>query len=142
MNSHTLQHNQPSHNGHISFANNMPQQEIAGTVLAYTAPDEFYTARLNDFTNDILGDLADGWIRLFEPQPDYQGENPIWWPENITLMKPHRMLKHGKRAAALLLSKLTHRRQSHASPTATLREVRGIFQGHLKGRDTEHTASS
>jgi hypothetical protein len=72
--------------------------------------DEFYRSRLNDFTSDILGCLADRWIRLFEPQPDYHGINPVWWPETITWMSPRRMVKHGKRSAALLLSKLTGRR--------------------------------
>lgn len=97
---HALQHNQP-HNGHISFADSRPQQEFAGTVLPDPLPDKFYKARLNDFTRDICGDLADRWIGLFEPQLNYYGETPVWWPEGITLMSPRRMLKDGKTSFTL-----------------------------------------
>jgi hypothetical protein len=65
-------------------------------VAARPVQDEFYRARLNDFTSDILGELADRWIRLFEPQPNYRGNKMVWWPETITLMSPRLMVKRGK----------------------------------------------
>jgi hypothetical protein len=96
MSCHTSQYNQTSADGHISFTDSMPQQEVMRTVAAHPVQDELYRARLNDFTSDILGELADRWIRLFEPQPDYRGNNLVWWPETITMMSPRLMVKHGK----------------------------------------------
>lgn len=96
MSGHTSRPNRPSHDGHVSFAESMPQQEVTGTVLANPAPDELYRVRLNNFTSDILGAIADRLIGFLEPQLDYQGVIPVWWPANITFMGPRRMLKHGK----------------------------------------------
>jgi hypothetical protein len=104
MRYHTSQPNRPSHDGYNSFAESMLQQEVTGTVLASPVPDELYRVRLNNFTSDILGAIADGWIGLLAPQPDYQGTNPVWWPASITFMSPRRMLKHGKTTAILSTS--------------------------------------
>ncbi|KAL7648990.1 hypothetical protein ACMYSQ_012607 [Aspergillus niger] len=62
-------------------------------VAARPVQDDFYRARLNDFTSEILGELADTWIRLFEPQPNYRGKKFVWWPETITFMSPRQMVK-------------------------------------------------
>jgi hypothetical protein len=96
MSCFTTQDNQTSADGHISFTDSIPHAEITRIVAARPVPDEFYRARLNDFTSDILGELADRWIKLFEPQPDYRGNNLVWWPETITMMSPRLMVKHGK----------------------------------------------
>jgi hypothetical protein len=112
MNSHVFQDNQLSHHGYVSFEDSRtrPREGTARTVLTDSVSDEFLKARLNNFTSDILGDLADRWIGLFEPQLDYFGSNPVWWPDNITLMSPRRMVKRGKTPVTLPLSKLTRRR--------------------------------
>jgi hypothetical protein len=58
----------------------MPQQEFSGKVLANPATGESYRGQLENFISDILGDMADRWIGLFEPQLSYQGSIPEWWP--------------------------------------------------------------
>jgi hypothetical protein len=78
----------------------MPRRELTGAVLASPEP-ELYRVQLNNFTSDILGTLADRLIELLEPQLDYQGMNPLWWPADITFTRPGRMLKHGRVSAIL-----------------------------------------
>lgn len=70
MSSPSFQHNQPS-------------------------PARSYEDWLSDFTYDICGDLAYIWIGLFEPELKYSGPRPEWWPEDVNLMNPRRMLKRG-----------------------------------------------
>lgn len=95
MNHHTPQHNQPSHDGLVS-GDNRAQQQIAGTELAHTPPDKFYSAELNNFHRDILGALAERWIRLLEPQLDYCGTRSLSsliriWPTRSPAIMPPRI---------------------------------------------------
>jgi hypothetical protein len=48
--------------GHVSLGGNEPQQEITGTVLAHTVPDEFYRAQLSDFNRGVVRDLANRFM--------------------------------------------------------------------------------
>ncbi|KAJ5472094.1 hypothetical protein N7539_008663 [Penicillium diatomitis] len=54
---------------------------------------ESYEDWLSDFTYDICGDLAYSWIGLFEPELNYSGPRPAWWPGGVKLMNPRRLLK-------------------------------------------------
>lgn len=95
MHCHTYEHYRPSQS-EASSVGSMPQQEFPGKILANPSTDELYRVQLDSFTSDILRDIADRWIRLFEPQLSYQGPTPEWWPATITFMNPRHMLKHGK----------------------------------------------
>lgn len=101
MSFHISQHKQTPADGHTPLTDNIPQQQIMRMVAARPVQDDFYRARLNDFTSEILGELADTWIKLFEPQPNYRGKKFVWWPETITFMSPRQMVKHGKTHATL-----------------------------------------
>ncbi|KAJ5267421.1 hypothetical protein N7478_010229 [Penicillium angulare] len=52
-----------------------------------------YAELFAKFPVDICGELADLWIKLLEPKVDYSGQKSPWFPEDLTLMKPQRMLK-------------------------------------------------
>lgn len=54
-----------------------------------------YNDWLSNFTSDICGNLACSWIRLFEPELNYSGVRPVWWPQGIPWMNPRHMLKKG-----------------------------------------------
>ncbi|GKZ32028.1 hypothetical protein AbraIFM66950_001117 [Aspergillus brasiliensis] len=88
MSCHTIQHNEPSYYDYVPFGDYMPQREDTGTVFTHPVQNGFNKARQNEFTSDILGELADSWMKLIESQLDYHGVNPVWWPETINIYEP------------------------------------------------------
>ncbi|CEO59635.1 hypothetical protein PMG11_04303 [Penicillium brasilianum] len=111
-----------------------------------------YEDWLSDFTWDICGDLAYNWIGLFEPDMNYSGPTPVWWPVGVTLTHPRRMLKqdkvillrhllHGKllehctRVSLEIEARNIHRLQSSPVHQKTLAKILDAFQDQQTGRN-------
>ena len=95
MSCKVFSHMEPHHDGSSQSQRNFDRMTVTQTIQSNGSLAKSYKDWLSNFTSDICGNLACSWIGLFEPELNYSGVRPVWWPQGIPWMNRRHKLKKG-----------------------------------------------